>query len=87
MSDVDQKIRKVLEVHGHLGATALSVADDDDLHRKGLTSHASVNVMLALEETFNVEFPDTLLRRGTFGSILAIREALASLGVATSTES
>jgi acyl carrier protein len=87
MIDMNQTIRKVLEVHGHLGASALSIADDDDLHRKGLTSHASVNVMLALEDAFDVEFPDTLLRRGTFGSILAIREALTSLGVATSTES
>jgi acyl carrier protein len=85
-TDIDQRIRKVLEVQGRLGTAALNFGDDDDLYRKGLTSHASVNVMLALEDIFDVEFPDALLRRGTFGSILAIREALASLGV-TSTAS
>lgn len=86
-TDINQTIRKVLEVQGRLGAAALNFGDDDDLYRKGLTSHASVNVMLALEDAFDVEFPDTLLRRGTFGSILAIREALSSLGVVTSTAS
>jgi acyl carrier protein len=44
-----------------------------------MSSHASVNVMLALEDAFDVEFPDSLLRRGTFRSISAIREALESL--------
>jgi acyl carrier protein len=55
--------------------------DDDDLYQSGLSSHASVNVMLALEDAFDVEFPDALLRKGTFQSVAAIREALESLGV------
>jgi acyl carrier protein len=87
MTDVEQTIRKVLDVQGRLGDVASKLRDDDDLYRKGLTSHASVNVMLALEDEFDVEFPDTLLRRSTFGSILAIRQALASLGVDTPTAS
>lgn len=80
---VDRRILKVLEVQGGLGSSALSLGDDDDLFRKGLTSHSTVNVMLALEDEFDVEFPDALLRRRTFGSVAAIREALASLGVDT----
>jgi acyl carrier protein len=87
MSDVEQTIRKVLDVQGRLGDAALKFRDDDDLYRKGLTSHASVNVMLALEDEFDIEFSDTLLRRSTFGSIVAIRQALASLGVDTATTS
>lgn len=85
MTDLDQTIRQVLESQGRLGPAALSLKEDDDLYRKGLTSHASVNVMLALEDAFDIEFPDSLLRRGTFGSVLAIREALVSLGVDTAT--
>ena len=87
MTDIDQTIRKVLAVQGSFGVAAMSFGDDDDLYRKGLASHQSVNVMLALESAFDVEFPDSVLRRGTFGSILAIREALTSLGVEESTAS
>ncbi len=53
-----------------------------DLYELGLTSHASVNVMLALEDAFDVEFPDELLRKSTFASVGAIRSALTELGVA-----
>ena len=52
----------------------------DDLYRAGLTSHASVNVMLGLEDAFDVEFPDAMLRKRTFESIEAIEGALATLG-------
>ena len=79
MSDVEDKIRSVLEAHGHLPGSPSQLKDDDDLYERGLSSHASVNVMLALEDSFDVEFPDSLLRRSTFRSIAAIREALESL--------
>jgi acyl carrier protein len=58
-----------------------ALQDDADLHAAGLTSHATVNLMLALEETFDIEFPDHLLRRRTFASVDAIAEALAEIGV------
>jgi acyl carrier protein len=45
-----------------------------------MTSHASVNVMLALEDAFGVEFPDAMLRKSTFASVSAIRDALGTLG-------
>jgi acyl carrier protein len=81
MSDVDTTIREVLEAHGRLSGSALSLKDDDDLYQRGLASHASVNVMLALEDAFDVEFPDSLLRRDTFRSVASMREALGTLGV------
>jgi acyl carrier protein len=37
--------------------------------------------MLALEEEFDIEFPDSLLRRRTFSSVDAIVEALTGIGV------
>jgi len=75
------KIRTVLLEHGKLPVDLASLSDEDDLYRAGMTSHASVNVMLALEDSFDVEFPDKLLRKSTFASVSAIREALNSLGV------
>jgi len=75
------KIRTVLLEHGKLPVDLASLSDEDDLYRAGMTSHASVNVMLALEDAFDVEFPDKMLRKSTFASVSAIREALNSLGV------
>jgi acyl carrier protein len=81
MGDVTATIRDVLDAHGRLPVPALSLSDDDDLYSSGLSSHASVNVMLALEDAFGVEFPDALLRKSTFESIATIREVLVALGV------
>jgi acyl carrier protein len=44
-----------------------------------MTSHASVNLMLALEDAFEIEFPDRMLRRSVFESVAAIRAALTEL--------
>ncbi len=81
MSGAETTIREILESNGRLPVSAMSLRDEDDLYQHGLTSHATVNVMLALENAFDVEFPDVLLRRDTFRSMAAIREALASLGI------
>lgn len=82
MTAIDDKVRDVLDAHGKLPVAASSLKETDDLYQRGLSSHASVNVMLALEDAFDVEFPDSLLRRDTFRSVEAIRGALESLGVA-----
>ena len=74
---IDETIRDVLEAHGHLSGRA--TADDTDLYEAGLTSHASVNVMLALEDAFDVEFPDRLLTRSVFSSVDAIAAALGQI--------
>ena len=76
---VGERIRSVLEQHGKLASDVSTLADDADLYRAGLTSHASVNVMLALEDEFDVEFSERMLRRQTFESVDAIREALEEL--------
>jgi len=73
------KIRKVLAEHGRLSVEVTEVKDADDLYGLGMTSHASVSVMLGLEEAFGVEFPEYMLRRATFTSIAAIRRSLDEL--------
>ncbi len=80
---MDDTIRKVLAAHGRLAVDALSLGPDDDLYQKGLSSHASVNVMLGLEDAFDVEFPDELLTRSTFQSVATIRRALEGLGASS----
>lgn len=73
------QIRAVLAEYAKLPVELDTIADGDDLYRAGLTSHASVNVMLGLEDAFDIEFPDELLRKNTFESIDAISTALRTL--------
>jgi acyl carrier protein len=74
-----ERIRQVVTANGRLSERLDSLADSANLYHAGLTSHASVNVMLALEDEFDVEFPERLLSRSTFESISSIREALEEL--------
>ena len=71
--DLTDQIRQILEDHGRLDQQAAAIQDTTDLYQAGMTSHASVNVMLALEGEFDVEFPDHMLKRSVFESIEAIR--------------
>jgi acyl carrier protein len=77
--DTNKKIRDVLVEHGRLAKDVATLTDDDDLYQAGMTSHASVNLMLALEGAFDIEFPDAMLRRSVFESISAIRAAVEEL--------
>ena len=77
---LDAQIRSVLVDHGRLNQDASRLPADHDLYQAGMTSHASVNVMLALEGKFDVEFPDHMLNRKVFASVQAIRSALIELG-------
>ncbi len=72
-------IRDILAQHGRLSLPIEQLRDDTDLHYAGLTSLATVNVMLALEDRFGVEFPDAMLSRKTFTSLESIAEAVAQL--------
>ncbi len=73
------EIRRVLSDHARLPVEVDSLADEADLFRAGMTSHASVSVMLGLEDAFDLEFPDRMLRRGVFESVHGIAMALAEL--------
>ncbi len=74
-----EKIRGILLQHGRLSVAVDQITNDGDLYKAGLTSLATVGLMLALEDQFNVEFPDSLLSRKTFSSIDSISEAIAQL--------
>jgi acyl carrier protein len=75
------EIRKILNDHARLPIDVGALAIDADLYQAGMTSHASVNVMLALEDHFDVEFPDRMLKRSVFESIASIAAALEELQV------
>lgn len=72
-------IRQIIEAHARLSVDAASLDARADLYQAGMTSHASVNVMLALEDAFDIEFPDSMLKRGVFESIAAIEDAVRTI--------
>jgi len=79
MNDLRPEIRRVLAEHARLPVDVDEVGDNADLFQAGMSSHASVNVMLALEDAFDVEFPDSMLKRSVFESVAGIAAAIGEL--------
>jgi acyl carrier protein len=77
---MNERIRLIIQEHARLPIDISTLPDDANLYAAGLTSHASVNLMLALEEGFDIEFPDEMLTRGAFESVSSIQSALSTLG-------
>ena len=75
------KVRVRTLLKSYLTANVDALGDATDLFANGLSSAAAVNLMLALEQAFGIEFPDELLRRRTFASIDAIAGVLTQIGV------
>jgi acyl carrier protein len=77
--EITRDVRSILKEHARLAVDIATLADDADLYQAGMTSHASVNLMLALEDKFEVEFPERMLRRRAFENVAAIRSAIEEL--------
>ncbi|MFI4976022.1 MAG: phosphopantetheine-binding protein [Caulobacterales bacterium] len=61
---------------------AASVTPDQDLHDVGLTSLDMVNLMLAVEDEFNIEIPQRQLTPDNFRSIAAIERLVSAFAIA-----
>ena len=79
VSGTRSRVRQVLKEHGQLSVDIAALADGGDLYEAGMTSRSSVSVMLALESEFQIEFPDSMLRRDVFESVDAISAAIDKL--------
>ena len=73
-------IRGLIAEHGRLPLPIAALRDDQDLYAVGLTSFAAVQLMLGLEDSFDVEFPEHMLNRRSFASVDAIAGCIAQLG-------
>lgn len=65
--------------HARLACDPERITVDANLYELGLTSLTTVNLMLALEEHFDVEFPQQMLSRKTFESIRAMADVIEEL--------
>ena len=73
---LEKQIRALLTRHGRLTVEVSALSAASDLYEAGLTSLVTVNLLLAIEDHFEVEFPDELLSRRTFQSIGALVKAV-----------
>ncbi len=76
---MQERIREILATHGRMAVDPHTIDGQADLYGLGLTSHASVNVMLALEDAFDIEFPDDVLKKSTFASVHSIAHVVGNL--------
>ena len=58
-----EQIRGIVAKHGGLGVDVATLDDKSDLYEAGMTSFASVDLMLGLEEAFDIEFITSFQRR------------------------
>lgn len=76
---IEEEIRNVIGKNCELSVAIDALEDTTDLYDVGLTSLTTVNLMLALEDHFDVEFDDDMLSRETFQSISSLASAITSL--------
>lgn len=55
------------------------LSDDDNLFDAGMTSFGSVQLMMAIEEEFDIEFPNSLLTRKTFATLGGLTSAVEQI--------
>jgi acyl carrier protein len=82
---MQDEIRTILARSGRLAVPVESLTDEADLFAAGLDSLAIVNVLMSIEEEFNIELPDELLSRRSFASIATIKRVVAGLMERTDT--
>jgi acyl carrier protein len=80
---METQIRAILQEHSGLDGAAQRISIYENLWLLGMTSLASVHVMLALESTFGVEIPDEKLRHATFSSIHEVMSCIRELTART----
>ena len=73
------RIRQIVKENSGLWLKFENVDNRTNLYQVGMTSYASVVLMIALENEFGLEFPDGMLSRSVFESIDTIAGAIESL--------
>jgi len=74
-----EEIRRLIAKHCNMPGDVAALTEDADLYGAGLSSFASVQLMLAIEDRYDVEFPERMLNRKTFASIGSIAQALRQI--------
>ena len=76
---IEVGIRRLLHENGKLTIDLRKLKDSDDLYDHGLSSLATVGLMVAIEAEFDIEIPDALLTRDNFRSVGALTRMVEGL--------
>jgi acyl carrier protein len=72
-------LRRILSESARLDVPVDQIEDATDLYEHGLSSLATVQIMLAVEDAFDIEIPDAMLTRRLFQSIDSLAAAVLEL--------
>lgn len=72
-------LRRILSESARLDVPVDQIDDSSDLYEHGLSSLATVQIMLAVEDAFDIEIPDAMLTRKLFQSIESLAAAVSEL--------
>ena len=78
MDDITTQFEEVLRRHLR-SAKADAINYEVELVQLGLDSMTAVAVLLDMEKTFNIRFPDDMLVEGTFRTAGRLKEAVQKL--------
>jgi acyl carrier protein len=74
--EIKDRIRNIVRNHAGLNLPLKDIEDSTDLYYAGMSSQASVVLMIAVESQFGLEFPDAMLNRDVFANIETIADAV-----------
>lgn len=73
------RIRTIVGSMNLLPVPVDGLSDQDNLFDAGMTSFGSVQLMLAIEDEFDIEFPNSLLTRKTFATLDGLVSAVEQI--------
>lgn len=73
------QIRDLIDRHAGLATPAAQLAVDADLFSAGMNNFDGVRLMMAIEDAFEIEFPERMFCRANFASIEAIALSIADV--------
>ena len=79
LAAIEAGIRRLLHENSKLAIDFRKLKDSDDLFGRGLSSLATVEVMVAIEAEFDIEIPDAMLTRDNFRTIGALTRMVEEL--------
>lgn len=78
LEKIKDRVRKTVTELTEINQNSV-IQDDDDLFLHGMSSRASVALMLGLESEFDIEFPERMLNRENFKSVNCISQSIAEI--------
>lgn len=76
---LENEIAEIVAKYGNLQVAASEIQHDGDLFAMGMSSYSAVQIMMAVEDRYDLRFRDELLKKEYFSSVsrLAATVALA----------